>query len=203
MELIELVANNQYMFTSDRSVKRGVMEVDTMDALLAQNKAMAQQLTTLNKKMEKVEVASLGTQAEIQTTYGLCGGPHENHNSSLIREDQLAEQANYLGNQANFRNQESAIRNLETQVSQIAKQLSTKLPNAFPIDAEVNPKGECKEITLRSGRALEDSKQGELNMQSTNEAVKSIPTKPLKEAQDQTLPQPTLVKNKENHIPFP
>ncbi|MED6153181.1 hypothetical protein PIB30_099190, partial [Stylosanthes scabra] len=26
MELIELVANNQYMFTSDRNIKRGVME---------------------------------------------------------------------------------------------------------------------------------------------------------------------------------
>ncbi|MED6127483.1 hypothetical protein PIB30_088510 [Stylosanthes scabra] len=35
MELIELVANNQYMFTSDRNMKRGVMEVDTMDAILA------------------------------------------------------------------------------------------------------------------------------------------------------------------------
>ncbi|MED6165295.1 hypothetical protein PIB30_098213 [Stylosanthes scabra] len=77
------------MFTSDRSVKRGVMEVDTIDALLAQNKVMAQQLTTLNKKMEKLEVAALGTLQEMQTTCGLCGGPHENHNSSLIKEDQL------------------------------------------------------------------------------------------------------------------
>ncbi|MED6189384.1 hypothetical protein PIB30_095541, partial [Stylosanthes scabra] len=102
MELIELVANNQYMFTSDRSVKRGVMEVDTMDALLAQNKVMAQQLTTLNKKMEKFEVAALGTPQEMQTTCGLCGGPHENHNCSLIREVQLVEQANYLGNHPNF-----------------------------------------------------------------------------------------------------
>ncbi|MED6188788.1 hypothetical protein PIB30_089227 [Stylosanthes scabra] len=99
MELIELVANNQYMFTSDRSMKRGVMEVDTVDALLAQNKAIAQQLTTLNNKMEKLEVAALGTQAETQTTCGLCGGPHENHNCYLIRKDQLMEQAKYLGNQ--------------------------------------------------------------------------------------------------------
>ncbi|MED6139557.1 hypothetical protein PIB30_084926 [Stylosanthes scabra] len=60
MELIELVANNQYMFTSDRNMKRGVMEVDTMDALLTQNKAMAQQLTTLNKKLEKLEVSAMG-----------------------------------------------------------------------------------------------------------------------------------------------
>ncbi|MED6221969.1 hypothetical protein PIB30_059942 [Stylosanthes scabra] len=80
-------------------MKRGVMEVDTMDALLAQNKAISRQLNTLNKKMEKLEVASLGTQGEIQATCGLCGGPRENHNCSLIREDQQVEQANYMGNQ--------------------------------------------------------------------------------------------------------
>ncbi|MED6148372.1 hypothetical protein PIB30_052620 [Stylosanthes scabra] len=73
------------MFTSDRSTKREVMEVDTMDALLAQNKAISQQLTALNKKVEKLKVASLGTQGEIQAPCGLCGGPHENHNCSLIR----------------------------------------------------------------------------------------------------------------------
>ncbi|MED6225414.1 hypothetical protein PIB30_093523 [Stylosanthes scabra] len=75
------------------------MEVDTMDALLAQNKANYQQLNTLNKKMEKLEVASFGTQGEIQATCGLCGSPHENHNCSLIREDQQVEQANYMENQ--------------------------------------------------------------------------------------------------------
>ncbi|MED6142478.1 hypothetical protein PIB30_114095, partial [Stylosanthes scabra] len=99
MELIELVANNQYMFTSDRSMKRGVMEVDTMNAILAQNKAIAQQLTNLNKKIEKLEVASMGTQGETSSICGLCGGPHKNHNCCLIREDQPLEQANYMGNQ--------------------------------------------------------------------------------------------------------
>ncbi|MED6187292.1 hypothetical protein PIB30_075054 [Stylosanthes scabra] len=49
------------------------MEVDTMDALLAQNKAISQQLNTLNKKIEKLEVAAMGTQTETPTC-GLCGG---------------------------------------------------------------------------------------------------------------------------------
>ncbi|MED6190976.1 hypothetical protein PIB30_111326, partial [Stylosanthes scabra] len=57
---------------------------------------------------------------------------------------------------ANIKNQESAIRNLETQVGQIARQLSTTLPNAFPSDTKVNPRGECKAVTLRSGRTLEE-----------------------------------------------
>ncbi|MED6115896.1 hypothetical protein PIB30_095051 [Stylosanthes scabra] len=46
---------------------------------------------------------------------------------------------------ANFRNQNSAIRNLETQVGQIAKQLSTPLPNAFPSNTQVNPKGNARQ----------------------------------------------------------
>ncbi|MED6154341.1 hypothetical protein PIB30_111454, partial [Stylosanthes scabra] len=47
--LIELVAQNQYMYSSpsERSVKRGVLEVETVDAILAQNKAMAQQDSSL------------------------------------------------------------------------------------------------------------------------------------------------------------
>ncbi|MED6198872.1 hypothetical protein PIB30_070671 [Stylosanthes scabra] len=53
-------------------MKRGIMEVDTMDAILAQNKAMAQQLTTLNKKLENLDVAAI---------------------------DQPLEKVNYMGNQ--------------------------------------------------------------------------------------------------------
>ncbi|MED6150251.1 hypothetical protein PIB30_070608 [Stylosanthes scabra] len=54
------------------------------------------------------------------------------------------------------------------------------LPNAFPSDTKVNPKGECKAITLRNGKVLQESKQEELN----KEVVKSTPTKLTKEDQD-------------------
>ncbi|MED6201931.1 hypothetical protein PIB30_100137, partial [Stylosanthes scabra] len=56
----------------------GIMEVDTMDAILSEDKAIAQQLTTLNKKLEKFEVGAMSTQAEIATICDLCAGPHEN-----------------------------------------------------------------------------------------------------------------------------
>ncbi|MED6127040.1 hypothetical protein PIB30_084282 [Stylosanthes scabra] len=75
------------------------MEVDTMDAILAQNKAMAQQLTTLNKKLEKLEVAAIGTQVETAAICGVCGGPHENQHCYLIMQDQPLEKVNYMGNQ--------------------------------------------------------------------------------------------------------
>ncbi|MED6184469.1 hypothetical protein PIB30_047729 [Stylosanthes scabra] len=70
LKLIELVANNQYMNFSERgTVKKGVMEVETVNALMTQ-------LGTINKKLEKLEVAAVST----QNSCGLCGGPHENHN---------------------------------------------------------------------------------------------------------------------------
>ncbi|MED6188008.1 hypothetical protein PIB30_081848 [Stylosanthes scabra] len=77
----------------------------------------------------------------------------------------------------NFRNQESAIRNLETQMGQIARQFSTPMPNAFPSKTMVNPTVECYAINIRSGEALQDSKQEGLN----KEDVRGTPTKPTKE----------------------
>ncbi|MED6126034.1 hypothetical protein PIB30_074487 [Stylosanthes scabra] len=89
LELIEIVANNQYMnFSKRETVKKGVMEVETVDAILAQNKAMTQQLSVLNKKLEKLEVAVVGTQLATQVACGICGDPHKNHNCSLIQDDQ-------------------------------------------------------------------------------------------------------------------
>ncbi|MED6162103.1 hypothetical protein PIB30_067175, partial [Stylosanthes scabra] len=58
------------MNTSERNiVKEGVMEVETINALMAQ-------LSAVNKKLEKLEASAVSTQASC----GLCGGPHENHN---------------------------------------------------------------------------------------------------------------------------
>ncbi|MED6178296.1 hypothetical protein PIB30_106204, partial [Stylosanthes scabra] len=64
------------------------MELESMDALLAQNKAMAQQLSTVTKKLEKLEVAAMGAPAKANFICGICGGPHENHMCSLVRDDQ-------------------------------------------------------------------------------------------------------------------
>ncbi|MED6152001.1 hypothetical protein PIB30_087696, partial [Stylosanthes scabra] len=60
------------------------MEVETIDVILAQNKVMAQQLSAMNKKIEKLEVLAV----ETQTACGLCGGPHENHNYSFAQDYQ-------------------------------------------------------------------------------------------------------------------
>ncbi|MED6226029.1 hypothetical protein PIB30_099478, partial [Stylosanthes scabra] len=70
-----------------------------MDALLAQNKAITQQLSTLNKKMEKLEVAAMSNQVETTTTCGLCGDAHENQNCCLLRDETPLEKGNYIENQ--------------------------------------------------------------------------------------------------------
>ncbi|MED6166730.1 hypothetical protein PIB30_112279 [Stylosanthes scabra] len=59
-----------YVSPSERSIKRGVLEVETVDAILAQNRAMAQQLSTMNKKLEKLEVSAIGAQSP---TFHTCG----------------------------------------------------------------------------------------------------------------------------------
>ncbi|MED6139472.1 hypothetical protein PIB30_084180 [Stylosanthes scabra] len=65
------------------------MEVETVNALMTQ-------LGTINKKLEKLEAVVVST----QNSCGLCGGPHENHNCSLLQDDQCAAaQVNYVGNQ--------------------------------------------------------------------------------------------------------
>ncbi|MED6115823.1 hypothetical protein PIB30_094421 [Stylosanthes scabra] len=92
LALIELIAKNQYMNTSERdTLKKCVMEVETVNALMTQ-------LSTMNKKLEKLEAAAVGT----QNSCGLCGGPHENHNYSLLQDDQsAATQVNYVENEEN------------------------------------------------------------------------------------------------------
>ncbi|MED6223246.1 hypothetical protein PIB30_072146 [Stylosanthes scabra] len=66
-------------------MRKGVLEVDSVNALMTQ-------LRTINKKLEKLEASAVG----IQVICGICGGPHENHNCISVQDDQfLAAQVNY------------------------------------------------------------------------------------------------------------
>ncbi|MED6117925.1 hypothetical protein PIB30_114598, partial [Stylosanthes scabra] len=67
------------------------MEVDTSNALLARMDAMVQQVSVVNKKLEKIEAVALKTPAEPTFICDICGGPHENNICSFITQDQPAE----------------------------------------------------------------------------------------------------------------
>ena len=66
MELIELVASNQYLYSSNRNPvnskapqKKGVMEVEAPNALLAQNKLISQQISLLTQQMGGMQVSAI------------------------------------------------------------------------------------------------------------------------------------------------
>ncbi|MED6162988.1 hypothetical protein PIB30_075694, partial [Stylosanthes scabra] len=67
-------------FSKRGTVKKGVMEVDATNALMAQ-------LNAINKKLERLEVSTVGT----PISCGLCSGPHDNHNCSLVQDEQSAD----------------------------------------------------------------------------------------------------------------
>ncbi|MED6114124.1 hypothetical protein PIB30_077284 [Stylosanthes scabra] len=93
-------------------MRKGGLEVDSVNALMTQ-------LSTINKKLEKLEASAVGT----QIVCGICGGPHENHNCISVQDDQFS-------------------------VAQIAKQITEKPPNTLPSDTISNPREECKAIRV-------------------------------------------------------
>ncbi|XP_057719559.1 uncharacterized protein LOC130933985 [Arachis stenosperma] len=61
-ELIKMIANNQYLYSSDMNLvnsrapqKKGVLEVDTLDAILPQNKVMSQQINMLTQHLSGMQ----------------------------------------------------------------------------------------------------------------------------------------------------
>ena len=64
-ELIEMVVNNQFMYTSERNPvnngttqKKGVLEIDTLNAILAQNKILTQQVNMISQNLTGLQAAS-------------------------------------------------------------------------------------------------------------------------------------------------
>nr|XP_025678549.1 probable receptor-like protein kinase At2g47060 [Arachis hypogaea] len=79
------MANNEFLYASDMSNNRGVMELNHMDALLAQKWMITKQLANLTKQMERNQVTAVTTPPPAQ----------ERVNSE---EGGDWEQANYVGN---------------------------------------------------------------------------------------------------------
>ena len=67
-ELIDMVANNQFMYTSERNSvnngipqKKGVLEIDALNAILAQNKMLTQQVNIISQNLNGLQHASNST----------------------------------------------------------------------------------------------------------------------------------------------
>ncbi|XP_020972946.1 uncharacterized protein LOC110269457 [Arachis ipaensis] len=83
IEVIETVAENEYYYASERHNTKGVMELNHVDTILAQNKVFAKQLAELTRKLETKQVAAIHTQDQEEASTE--GGDWE--------------EANYVGNQ--------------------------------------------------------------------------------------------------------
>ncbi|KAI4305021.1 hypothetical protein L6164_028412 [Bauhinia variegata] len=55
-ELLELLASNHQQTAGDRDSRREVYELNTLDTILAQNEQLAQQVASLNKKLETFQL---------------------------------------------------------------------------------------------------------------------------------------------------
>jgi len=101
-ELIENMAANDNEAYTERahSQKKGILELQSQDALLAQNKIMTQQLETLMKKLsqlpQELQNASIAQLQQVQSCE-LCGGNHTNGQCAMPSTSQ--EEVSYMGNQ--------------------------------------------------------------------------------------------------------
>ncbi|KAL4343421.1 hypothetical protein AHAS_Ahas11G0076700 [Arachis hypogaea] len=103
IELIELVASNQYLYSYNRNPvnsetpqKRGVLEVEAVNALLAQNKLMSQQINLLTQQMGGMQVSAINTQNPPQEiSYDIAGNFVQNDNHDYAQPSY--EQVNYMG----------------------------------------------------------------------------------------------------------
>ena len=67
----------------------------------------------------------------------------------------------------------SSIRSLETQIGQLATLMANRAKGELPSTTEVNPKEQCKAITLRSGKGYDGpaTDQNEENKDQDQQAL--------------------------------
>ncbi|XP_020209235.1 uncharacterized protein LOC109794168, partial [Cajanus cajan] len=121
--IIDALAASDYQAHHDRSQpsKRGILELDTQNAILAQNKLLSQQMEEIRKQMSKLQVGSSSRSQQVMRC-DFCAGDHPNGQCS-ISESEQEEEVNYMNNpgrQGNFSgnyNQNQGWRNNQNQYS--------------------------------------------------------------------------------------
>ena len=62
----------------------------------------------------------------------------------------------------------ATMKNLEVQIGQLATTINAQQRGTFPSNTELNPKEQCKAITLRNGREIERSPSKETRSTPTD-----------------------------------
>ncbi|KAJ1400487.1 hypothetical protein SESBI_29472 [Sesbania bispinosa] len=96
METLELMANNTVNMQFDRQNRKGgVLEVNTLDAILAQNKLLTQQITNLTQQLGSMQAKAVNTPSLV---CDICGEVHQN---GECQSNQQELQVNVVGLQQN------------------------------------------------------------------------------------------------------
>ncbi|XP_075475699.1 uncharacterized protein LOC142509748 [Primulina tabacum] len=155
-DLLEQMTINSYQWPSERSgvkMTAGVYGVDPITSLTVQVSALTTQIAAMNKV----------STSEIEDP------------STVAEEPSLHEEAQYINNQnfggfggyreTHMGDMGATMKSLETQIGQLANALRDQNRGQFPSNTELNPKKQCKAVTLRSRKELE--------VQSPKERVES------------------------------
>ncbi|GAU13378.1 hypothetical protein TSUD_175310 [Trifolium subterraneum] len=149
--IIEKMALNDRQSERNRLTaqkKPDILELDTSDVMLAQNKLLTNTIEELSKQMSKLISIQEGQSKAKQVAYcQLCTGDHPTGHCPPNDEEQ---------NQQHQKNIDVMMRSFETQLGQIAKQVANNnnQGGSFTANTETNPKEQCKSITTRSGKEI-------------------------------------------------
>ncbi|XP_020203779.1 uncharacterized protein LOC109789275 [Cajanus cajan] len=100
IELIDAVATNDYDLPAEKESrqKRGILELGSQDALLAQNKLLSQQIEALTKQVARIPQQLQSTQHQVLSC-DLCGLNHP-HGQCIGTFPSHVDEVNYMGNHA-------------------------------------------------------------------------------------------------------
>ncbi|XP_019429801.1 PREDICTED: uncharacterized protein LOC109337307 [Lupinus angustifolius] len=159
--------------------KKGVLDLSTSDAILAQNKILTQQIEVIrcdfcggNHVTGQYSMPIHQLEEEVQYVHNqprqgnFSNNPPFNNQFLQVGEETRTRirilgggkklghltDNHHIRRHTNKKNTDASSRNLETQVGQLAKQMADR--QQFSANTQTNPKEHCKYITTRSGKVI-------------------------------------------------
>ncbi|KAL5545044.1 hypothetical protein UlMin_008828 [Ulmus minor] len=190
--LLEEMASNNYQWPTERSTATkvdGIHELEPLAALSAQVAYLSHQISTLTTQgippsVESRAAASmlvLGNETKFffyrntknvqQPPPRFDSQPSEKKMSledamvSFVEETKARFKKHDSGLdkiETHYSNMGDTMKNLEVQIGKLATTINAQERGTFPSNSEMNPKEQCKAITLRNGREIEMSPSNEI-----------------------------------------
>nr|KYP51187.1 hypothetical protein KK1_026996 [Cajanus cajan] len=184
-QIIESLASSDLQAEHGRhqSHKRGIMDLSTNDAILAQNKLLSQQIEALTKKMAKIPQQILAINSPpVQSNPPLrCDFFGESTQMVTVQKILMKKKSIIWVTKKKEKNTEASIKNLEVQVGQLAKQLADMSEGPFSANTKTNPKEHCQSMTTRSGKVV----GSDVGVSEKNERVEKEENVELREVEEE------------------